>query len=92
LNATGLCANDPCELVHCGQGQNCVVGDDGSADCVIPAVTGAAIQTQSAGSGVFACSCSLASAMSSGHDGRLVMLMFVAGILLGRKRRDRSLK
>ena len=92
LNTTGLCANDPCEQVRCGNGQVCVVGDDGSADCATPVATGVAIQTQNAGSGVFGCSCSLASAAPKGNHGRLdaFVLLVAAGIWSGRRRRDRS--
>jgi len=91
LNTTGLCTNDPCEQVRCGSGQVCVVGDDGTPDCAIPAVSGVAVQTQSAGSGVFGCSCSLTTTAPRGHLRWLdaFVLLVAAGIWLGRKRRDR---
>jgi hypothetical protein len=90
LNTTGLCANDPCEQVRCGNGQVCVVGDDGSSDCAISIAPGVAVQTQSAGSGVFGCSCSLASTRAQDHHGWLdaVVLLIAAGIWRGRRRRD----
>jgi MYXO-CTERM domain-containing protein len=92
VNATGLCANDPCEHVHCGKGQVCVVGDDGSPDCAIQAATGIAIQTHAEGSGVVGCSCSLAGAAPEGRRGWLeaFVVMAAAGILLRRRRRERA--
>jgi MYXO-CTERM domain-containing protein len=94
LKTTGLCANDPCEQVHCGQGQVCVVGNDGSPDCAIPVVAGVVIRTQTAGSGVFGCSCSLASAVPSDHRGWLevLALVAVAGIVLRRRRRRSTVR
>ncbi|HEX7505337.1 MAG TPA: MopE-related protein [Polyangia bacterium] len=90
LNTTGLCANDPCEQVRCGNGQVCVVADDGSSDCAISIAPGVAVQTQSAGSGVFGCSCSLASTRAQDHHGWLdaFVLLIAAGIWRGRRRRD----
>jgi hypothetical protein len=92
LNTTGLCANNPCEQVHCGSGQVCVVGDDGTPDCTIPAVSGVAVQTRSTGSGVFGCNCSLSATAPRGHHGWLdaFVLLAAAGIWRGRKRRERS--
>jgi len=91
VNTTGQCANNPCEQVHCGKGQNCVVGDDGSPDCAIPAVTGATVQTQAAGSGIFGCTCSVASPTRNSRHSWLHVLgvAAAAGILL-RRRRARS--
>ena len=90
LNSTGLCTSNPCEQVRCGQGQVCVVGDDGSPDCALPTVSGAAVRTQTEGSGIFGCSCTLANAAPSGHQGWLdaFVLLLAAGIWQRRKRRD----
>jgi MYXO-CTERM domain-containing protein len=91
LKTTGLCAVNPCEQVHCGQGQDCVVGDDASADCTIPIIAGIAVQTQAAGSGVFGCSCSLASATPSGrHHWLDALVVLAAASILLRRRRDRA--
>jgi hypothetical protein len=89
LNSTGLCTNDPCEQVRCGQGQVCVVGDDGTPDCSIPTISGLPVQTQSKGSGVFGCSCSIARAAPSGWRGLgdVFAALVAVGLWLGRRRR-----
>ena len=91
VNATRVCANDPCEQVHCGNDQVCVVKDDGSPDCMLPAVYGFTQQVESAGSGLFGCSCAMGATRfrASGWLG----LTIATGILVGtrvRRRRRRS--
>ena len=91
LNTTGLCTDNPCEQVHCGTGQVCVVGDDGSPDCAIPAVNGNEVQAHSEGSGVFGCSCALASAPTGGRRGWLAALLVMSAVGIWRGRRRRAL-
>jgi hypothetical protein len=88
VNATGLCANDPCEQVHCGPGQTCVVRDDGSPDCAMPTVSGIPRSASVAGNGAFGCSCGTGRGHAEGRGGWFaLMLVAGGGLVAGRRRR-----
>jgi hypothetical protein len=86
-NATGLCADNPCELVHCEKDQVCVVKDDGRPDCVVPAVPGIPRSASVAGDGLFSCSCSIGAAGSQARGGRFGIALALGMLVAARRRR-----
>jgi hypothetical protein len=90
VNATGKCTADPCEQVACATGKFCQVGDDGVADCAIPAIAGIAGTANASGSGIFSCSVASFRSSSDARHGLVnLVIALVAGTLLGSRRRRR---
>jgi hypothetical protein len=85
LSTTGLCTDDPCEKVHCGAGQLCIVRADGTPDCKIPAATGIAVSAQTSGNGAF--SCSYAVGRGGGRSSEAVTVGALLGLMLWTRRR-----
>jgi hypothetical protein len=70
-------------------GQLCVVGDQGTPDCVVPVVVGVESQVKSTGNGLIACSVGSLGTSAPGSSAREVLTVLLLAVLVGMRRRRR---